>query len=135
MRNKVCRFADVMNIRKLTNKELRELFEERKKIAYLVARAWIPNPECRPYVIHKNGDQTDNRAENLEWSEVEEVVKRGPKPVTRYCSAYTKDGEHMGIFRNPSEGARKLGVDVRIVRRCLGGYQKTAGGYYWRWGA
>ena len=107
---------------------------ERRKIAYLVARAWVRNPEGRPYVVHKNGDVTDNRPDNLSWSEVEEVRKRGPKPATRYCSAYTRDGEHLGIFRNPSAGAQKLGVDVRIVRRCLGGYQKTAGGYFWRWG-
>lgn len=107
---------------------------ERKKVAYLVARAWVPNPECRPYVRHKNGDQTDNRPCNLEWSEDEEVRKSGPKPQTRYCMAFNKDGEKVGIFNNPPEGAQKLGIDPRIVRRCLAGRQKTAGGYYWRWG-
>ena len=108
---------------------------ERKKIAYLVARAWVPNPENRPYVRHRNGDPTDNRAENLEWSETQESQKRGPKPETRYCSAFTRDGEKVGMYRSPSEGAAALGVNVRTVRRCLAGQQKTAGGYLWRWGA
>lgn len=107
---------------------------ERKKVAYLVARAWVPNPECRPYVRHKNGDPTDNRACNLEWSEKEEVRKRGPKPQTRYCMAFDKEGEKIGVFNNPTEGARELGIDPRIVRRCLAGRQKTAGGLLWRWG-
>ena len=49
MRNKVCRFADVMNIRKLTNKELRELFEERKK-ALLEVRDEIDRRESKPSV-------------------------------------------------------------------------------------
>lgn len=108
----------------------------RMKVSYLVARAFKPNAEGRPYVVHLNGDSKDNRAVNLEWSESKEknvsvlFGTYGSKSVLQYGT----DGYFVGKFRSLSEAEEKTGVSRQCISRVACGRGKTAGGYVWRYG-
>ena len=50
--------------------------EETVYVHRLVATAFIPNPKNKPEVNHKDGNQTNNKASNLEWVDRQENVDK-----------------------------------------------------------
>jgi len=45
------------------------------KVHILVGKTFIPNPDNKPQINHKNGDKTDCRATNLEWVTARENIQ------------------------------------------------------------
>lgn len=56
----------------------------------LIALTFIPNPEQKPTVNHKNHNKLDNRIENLEWATVKEQnqhKRKVPREIQRLISS------------------------------------------------
>lgn len=110
------------------------LHGERRYVSYLVARAFVPNPEGRKYVVHRNGVKEDNGAWNLEWSdEPEKEGRRGPKGRKGLVACYDLGGERVAVYGSIAEAAEGSGVAGVLIRAALGRKNGKSGGFYWVW--
>lgn len=104
-----------------------------KSVHRLVATAFIPNPENKEQVNHKNFNTIDNSVENLEWVTASENQKHsylhkpkrrsyfigkigGQHPSSKKICIVDKKGNVLKIFDGIREAARTMNVTYGSIR-------------------
>lgn len=111
------------------------------EVHVIIATTFIPNPENKPIVNHKNSIRTDNRVENLEWVTRSEnsihAVRSGvydnQKLSCRPVIQLDKEGKFINQFNSIKEASEKTGVHNTSIASACGGHYATAGGFKWKY--
>lgn len=108
-----------------------------ERVHRLVAGAFIPNPEGKPFVNHINNERADNRAENLEWCTQWEniahaakqgrmqrdywVGKRSPNAKLRDADVAAIRARYAGGQISWADLGQEYGVSKRAIGRIING--------------
>ena len=101
----------------------------RRKVAKLVALAFIPNPENLPVINHKNGNKTDDNVGNLEWCSVKHNTRHAMRLGLLNCRGEQNPGAKLTamqvdrirtLYADGDHTQRQLGKLFEVSQRAIG---------------
>lgn len=111
----------------------------------LVAMAFIPNPENKSQINHRDEVKTNNVVENLEWCSAQENINYGTRTAraVQNCRSFKLENnpraravfcvELNKTFDCAKRVEEELGIWGSAICQACKGKIKTAGGFHWRY--
>lgn len=130
-----------------------ELYKNRKAkdfyVHRLVASTFLPNPDNKPQINHRDGNKSNNSISNLEWVTASENQKHSiehglhaPSPMknkvgklnpnSKPIIQYDYDGNFIRVWDSPYDAAKALNIQINNIRACVNGYHHSSAGFIWK---
>lgn len=112
---------------------------KRFRVHRLVAEAFIPNPDGKPYVNHIDGNRQNNSITNLEWvtptENTRHAIDTGLMLPTRERAVvqFSLDGEKIAEYVSISAAARETNSKDEKICLCCQLQREQHNGYQWRY--
>ena len=141
VRKTLKRFRRILKVEKITAKNYSKISFKGKSymIHRIVSEVFIPNPDNKPFINHKDGNRQNNSVINLEWCTAQEnnlhafhVNGRDTQHKKRSVEII-KDGNVLHTAPSVRLAARYIKGDSSNISSCCKGLRKQHLGYYFRY--
>lgn len=125
-----------------------------KTLHRLIAEAFIPNPDNKPYIDHIDGNRLNNEISNLRWVTAKEnsnnpvslernrqstknlwnegVFDNSETSTFRRVAQYDKNGNLISEWDCIKDASYALNIDSSSISAVCLGKRNTAGGFVWK---